>query len=344
MKIINSILTILFTVISTTNIWSQASQVAIIDFYGSNNESELRSCLTFKENDTLQFLTESAYPKAKKAIVDCLLSRSKIKQADIYFVCCYDKEGKWIVFVGVDSKPKKILENAKTIDIKLSTEIKSNYDSLMNLLMIAIEKGEASENDSNGHWLMTYLPARQLQEKFITYANKNLILLREVLKNSKYAEQREVAATVIAYYNNKAEIIRDLLGAVTDSDESVRNNAVRAIGIIANYSQMNPNLKIEIPADPFIDMMNSITWTDRNKSSFVLLALTDSRDKKLLNQLKQKALKPIVDMAKWKSNGHSMPGYIILGRIAGWTDQEIMDGMNSDRGQIIEKMLAKINN
>lgn len=68
--------------------------------------------------------------------------------------------------------------------------------------MIALGKGEATENDSNGHSLMTYLPARQLQEKFITYANKNLTLLREVLKNSKYADQREVAATVIAYYNN----------------------------------------------------------------------------------------------------------------------------------------------
>jgi len=107
---------------------------------------------------------------------------------------------------------------------------------------------------------------------------------------------------------------------------------------------MNPGLKIKIPADPFIDMMNSISWTDRNKSSIVLLSLTNSRDKELLKQLKQQALKPIVDMAKWKSNGHSIPGYLMLGRIAGWSDKEIMDGSNSNKAASIERMLTQINN
>ena len=191
---------------------------------------------------------------------------------------------------------------------------------------------------------MNYLPARKLQEKFITYADRNLSLLKETLKHSKHAKQREVAATVIVYYHDKTEIVNDLLAAVADPDKNVRNNAVSAIGIIANYAQRKPDLKIEIPADPFIGMINSISWTDRNKSSFVLLSLTNSRDKKLLKQLIQHALKPLEDLARWKSNGHSMPGYIMLGGIAGWSDKEIMDGANSNKAASNERMLTKINN
>ena len=209
---INSLLAILFLIINTTTIWGQPSQVGIIDFYGTiSNDVELRKCLPFITNDTVRFLTASAYPKAKKAIVDCLLGQPNIKQADISFICCDEKEGKWIVFVGLDTKSKEISQSTKANDIKLPAEIKDIYDSLMNLVIVAVKKGEATENDSSGHSLMNYLPARKLQEKFITYADKNLSLLREVLRLSKHAEQRQVAATVIAYYHDKAEIIKDLL-------------------------------------------------------------------------------------------------------------------------------------
>jgi hypothetical protein len=37
-------------------------------------------------------------------------------------------------------------------------------------------------------------------------------------------------------------------------------------------------------------MANSLTWTDRNKGMLVLMSLTQSRDKKLLDQLKKEAL------------------------------------------------------
>ena len=337
------LLIIIIFIIKTTSLSGQPSQVGIIDFYGVvSKQNDLKKCLPFSENDTLIFFTETAFPIAKKKIIDCLLTQDNIKQADISFICCHDKD-KWIVFVGADTIPAKAFKSTKQADIKLPLEMKSTYDSLMDQIMIAVENGQASENDSNGHALMDYLPARDLQEKFIIYANKNLNLLKDVLKNSNDHEQRAAAASIIAYYQDKDAIIDDLLHAVSDADEIVRNNAMRAIGIIADYSNQQPQLKIKIPVDPFINMMNSISWTDRNKSSFVLLALTTNRDIKVLDQLKRKALQPIVDMANWKSEGHFMPGYLMLGRIAGWTDQEIMDGTNQ-RMESIKKMLAQINN
>jgi len=330
--------------ISTRYASGQTSKIGVIDFYGSvSNEKELRKCLPFIEKEVVKFLNEADAPKAKTEIIDCLLKQPGIKQANVNFVCCYGKENEWMVYVGVESKSKDKELDTKTNDIKLTPEIKVLYDSLMKQLFIAVQKGEASEDRSSGHSLFGYSPARKLQEEFIPYANNNLSLLQDVLKTSRYIEQREVAATVIAYYHDKSVIVNDLLDAVSDSDEDVRNNAVRAIGIIADYSESHPELKIEIPATQFINMINSISWTDRNKSSFVLESLTRNRDEQLLKQLKQQALKPITDMAKWKSEGHAMLAFMMLGRIAGWSDQEIFDGMNNDRAGSIEKMLIKIN-
>lgn len=320
---------------------AQSDQVGIIDFYGNfSNVSQLRKCLPFKENDTVRFLSDSTYFTVKNEITACLLSLKGVMQADISFVCCDDAEGKWIAFIGVDTFVRVHPLIVKKKDVRLPEEVKNDYDSMISYLMTAIETGQAGENDTAGHSLSDYLPIRNIEEKFIVYANKNLKLLRKVLKESKHDKDREVAAWVIAYYKDKSAIIGDLLGAVSDNDNSVRNNAVRAIGIIANYANKHPDLKIVIPPDPFIEMMNSISWTDRNKSGMVLLSLTEKRDTLLLSQMKKQALEPIVDMARWKSTGHSYAGFVMLGRMAGWTDNEIWDNMNKDREQMIGKMLA----
>jgi len=51
--------------------------------------------------------------------------------------------------------------------------------------------------------------------------------------------------------------------------------------------------------------------------------MTDKRDEKLLSLLHDRALKSLVEMAKWKSKGHAIPAVVILGRIGGMTDEAI---------------------
>ena len=340
-------LTIFFFFISTTNIWCQPMQVGIIDFYGPRSRStdmELKKCLPIKENTTIQMDSIESYFKNKEAILDCFkLTQPKFKNIEVSFICCADMAGKYIMYVGVDSTLKQNPERIKTNDIKLPSEIARVYDSLDNLIILAIQHGEFDDDWTNGHSLFAYLPLRKLQEKFIPYADANLNLLREVLKTSKYAEQRAMAASVIAYHHNKAEIINDLLEAVTDADQNVRNNATRAIGIIAWYTQGKPDLKIEIPADPFITMMNSILWTDRNKGVSVLHVLSGNRDEKLLSKIKDKALESLIDMANWKSDGHSYMGYLTLGRIAGWKEEDLnFDSFKTNKSEMMKKMLSAI--
>lgn len=340
-------LIIFFFFISTTNIWCQPMQVGIIDFYGPRSRSidmELKKCLPIKENTTIQMDSIESYFKNKEAILGCFKrTQSNIKKMEVSFICCVDSASEYIIYVGVDTTITLIPESIKMNDIKLPTEITSVYDSVNSLMVVAIQHGEADDDYTNGHSLIAYLPVRKLQEKFIPYADANLNLLREVLKTSKYAEQRAIVATVIAYYHNKAEIIKDLEEAVSDADQSVRNNATRAIGIIAEYAQSRPKLKIKIPADPFITMMNSILWTDQNKGASVLLRLSNNRDKKILAKLKDKALASLINMANWKMDSHSFVAYVILGRIAGWKEEDLnFDSYRKNKPAQMNKMLSNI--
>ena len=46
------------------------------------------------------------------------------------------------------------------------------------------------------------------------------------------------------------------------------------------------------------------------------MTLSRSRDRQLLATLRKQALTPLVEMARWKSEGHALAAFIILGRIA----------------------------
>jgi hypothetical protein len=190
--------------------------------------------------------------------------------------------------------------------------------------------------------LLTYKPARNEQNKFIDFAGKYFSLLANVLKNSEYAAHRAAAAEIIAYSVNRQMVVDYLLYAINDLDEEVRNNATRALGILAGYIKLHLELKITIPAGPFIKMMNSIVWTDRNKGAMVLMQLTQSRDKKLLHEIKQLALPSIIEMAKWKDRGHTLSSFVLLGRIADIDEQTLIaKNYSKDWAAEVEEMIEK---
>jgi hypothetical protein len=118
---------------------------------------------------------------------------------------------------------------------------------------------------------------------------------------------------------------------MSDPAESVRNNAMRALAVLGRYAQKNPDKRISIPYAPFIDLLNSIVWTDRNKSSLALFPLTTNRDRGLLAGLRKKTLPSLLDIAAWQSPGHAFSAVVILGRIAGLPDAEIFDALGAGK-------------
>ena len=136
-------------------------------------------------------------------------------------------------------------------------------------------------------------------------------------------EQRALAAQVVAYTSHKQEVVGDLVYGMSDPYAGVRNNCMRALALFAAMAPSRERPAVRVPAEPFVGLLHSVVWTDRNKAALALLALTAPRDPGLLATLRREALGPLVEMARWKSMGHAWPALAILGRVGGLSDDGV---------------------
>ena len=117
----------------------------------------------------------------------------------------------------------------------------------------------------------------------------------------------------------------------------MRNNATRALAVIAMFAQRHPRLGIHVPYESLVAMLDSPTWTDRNKSSFALAQITASRELALFALLRARALPSLIEMAHWFHLPHAGPALTILGRLAGMPDADIYRTLQrGDRAPILE--------
>jgi hypothetical protein len=165
----------------------------------------------------------------------------------------------------------------------------------------AVLAGRTQQDHSNGYELSAYLELRAKELEISEFAPGNEELLRTVLSSSSDAEHRAIAAQFLGYVNVSARQIADLAEAGRDPDPSVRNNAVRALGVIASSSQQRARM---ISPKPFIALLKSDQWVDRNKGGWLMINLTEVRDPKLLQQLRTEAMEALVEMARWQFAGH----------------------------------------
>jgi hypothetical protein len=293
--------------------------VGIIDFYGLRHVSEeqARQALAIKVGDDL--------PDSPAAAQHRLEALPGVLHARFEVICC--NAGKTILFVGIEEKssPKLGLRKAPKGKVGLRADVIAAGKELANAVMDAMLKGDTQEDDSQGHALMHNPALRAMQERFIVYAARDLRNLRDVLRNSADAGQRALAAEVLGYATDKRAVVPDLEYAMSDIDSGVRNNALRALGVIAGFARKRPELGIVVHTHPFVNLLNSPVWWDRNKASLALTFLTESRDPALLADLHDHALPALIEMARWKSAGHAEPAVMIMGRIGGLSEKEIQD-------------------
>jgi hypothetical protein len=315
----------------------QIPPIGIIDFYGlrSISEQQVREALQIKEGDSLSGERKDAKRR--------LESLPGVVEARLGIVCC--DAGKTILFIGIREKgvPALQFRPAPQGKIQLPQDVEQAGDERLKALSAAILKGNFREDDSQGHALSNDPVMRAIEERYITFAARDLKLLRDVLRYTADAKHRALAAEVIAYAANKQAIVNDLVEATRDPDDGVRNNATRALVVMANSNQQTTRRPIKIPLRPFIEMLNSIEWTDRNKSSNALNPLTYKRDPAILSELRQKALPSLIEMARWKSSGHSYAPFFLLGRVAGLPEDEIKAAWEGgDRASFIESAVKRI--
>jgi hypothetical protein len=308
---------------------AQMPPVGTIEFYGARTVPvvRLREVLRIKAGDAA---TSALLDEARR-----LETVPGVARAAVDAVCCED--GKTTVYIGIEETgtPATAFRPAPTGDVQLPAEILEAYAAFEAAFTQAIQAGDFTEDDSAGHAFMHFPAARAAQERFFHLASHNRAVLTSVLHQSANQEHRAIAAQVLAYSPAKRTIVPDLVQAIRDPYSGVRNNAVRALALIAGFARRHPDRGIVVPAEPLVDLLNSLVWTDRNKSSLALMQISESRDSALLRTLKERALPSLIEMARWKSPGHAMAPFLILGRIGELPENEIFTAWENGRREEI---------
>ncbi|HTM49592.1 MAG TPA: HEAT repeat domain-containing protein [Bryobacteraceae bacterium] len=300
-------------------------RVGVLDYYGLHKISpeRIQRVLATKEGDP--------FPTSKGDVEERIEKIPGVVRSHLEAVCC--DSGKAILFVGIEERGAAHFDfrSAPDGDVRLPGDVVAAYKQFLTALEAAGRSGTVAEDLRSGHSLMADPDARRLQERFAVLAGQQLPVLREVLRNSADEEHRAIAAYVIGYAPRKREVVDDLQLAIQDPDDAVRHNAMRALAAISVLASRDPGLEIQVSATWFVEMLNSIVWTDRTKAVAALLTLTDSRPERMLALIRERAMPSLAEMARWKSLTHAIGPYMLLGRAAGMSDQQIQDTWSNGR-------------
>ena len=300
-----------------------------IDFFGSKgiDVTAIRAVLPIREGE--------AFPPAKFKSVEDLRRQIAVSvrqvlgrdPTGVVFVCC-DANQHAAVFIGLPGASyQDPVFNPKPVGaVRLPREAIKLGEKMDDAFADAVMRGHGSEDDSAGYTLPDDPKARKAGLALRDYALRNEARLFEVLASSSDGDQRATAAQMIGYGRKSDAQVAALVHASLDPDDGVRNNAVRALEVLATAK---PELARQIPLAPYIQLIRSGAWSDHNKASLVLVALTATRDPKVLAQLHAEALDSLLEMGRWRSSGHAEAALTVLGRMAGIAEdrlQKLVDG------------------
>ena len=310
-------------------------RIDVIDFYGLHQVSEslIRQALGIKEGDPL--------PASKGDAEDKLLDVDRIIESHLEAICCDD--GKTTLYIGIQERdaPGFEVRAAPGGAVVLSDDLVEAYRRFEQAQHAAELAGKTSEDLSQGHPLMNDPSARAAQVRFPALVQARLSLLRDVLMNSQDEYQRGIAAYLLPYATDKAGIVEDLHMALTDNDSGVRTRAVHGLTGLALLGKANPASRVRVSPAWFLDLLQSIAWTDRTQAVWALEMLTRDRDKPALASIKGNALSSIIEMSRWHSLKDAYPAFLLIGRVAGMSDVDILDAwLRAGRDSTIAKARA----
>lgn len=288
-----------------------------IEFFGAagSDVNKIKAALPFREGD--EFNPETM-PERLARVAEAVKQVHGRPPTDVTATCC-DRGGNFIVFIGLSGKT--VRHNARPVGaVRLPLNVVALYERNAQAVSEAVLKGVAGEDDSKGYALAEYLPLRATQLEMRAYALRYDALLRRVLRTAADDRQRAVAAQLLGYAQQSRPQMAALAHASRDADETVRNNATRALSVLA---ASDSRLAQDLPAEGFVELLLSGTWTDLNKASSLLSSITSKRSPRLFARLRQaEVLERLIETARWRT-GHETAARMILGRLAGIDEQRL---------------------
>ncbi len=313
-------------------------RIGEIEFYGyaGLDVEKVRAAMPVREGDPFT-TSDDIFLETINRIKKEIRRVTGHPPTDVAVVCC-DAQGNYMIYIGLlgNSIRASRYNPVPQLKLRLPTRIVELYQQSNELNGVLVRKGVASEDDSKGYALSSDASLRANQLTMRAYVLSHEARLRRVLRSSADSEQRTVAANLLGYARQSRAQIADLVWASHDVDDGVRNDAIRALGVLA---ASGPKVAKQISHEGFIEMVSSGSWTDRNKAGFLLKELSARRDPKLLGQLRSRALDSLIEMARWRNRGHADFARILLGRIAGIEEshlQQLVDAGQVD--QIIQAL------
>jgi hypothetical protein len=328
---------IAFLLVLAAAVIAQAPIIGIVDFYGIRrlHPEKLRSQVGLASGDTM--------PASKAELEERVEAIPDVVRSEVTASCC--EAGKIVLYIGVEEKgaPHFIYHDLPSGEAALPDYVVENYREFLKAVDRAGAQGSLVEDFSRGHSFIAHSAVRPFQERFLIHCELYLDKLREVLRTSSSGEARAVAAHLLGYAPNKRTVINDLQYALRDPDENVRSNAVRALTAIAVLGQSDAELGIKVAPTWFVEMLHSIVWRDRYQAARALVRLTEKRDAGTIELLRERAVEPVIEMARWKHLPHALPAFFLAGRMAGIQDKEIEEAwVRGDRDSVIARLTASL--
>lgn len=312
-------------------------RIGLIEVYGDHKVSaqKIRAALNAKVGDPLPSRQEAEMRVDK--VPGVLVSR-------VEAACCSGTG--MILYVGVEERDSPHVEyhQAPTGAMTLPAGLLDGYRKLLDNAAASLRGRNADQDLTNGYSLMADPESRDLQLSFLPAVAENLALLDHVVRQSADSEQRAAAAYLLQYgprgpHTNRV-IVDALQYALRDQEDEVRENAVRALQAVAIGGKLHPEQQIHIEPTWFVELMNSVVWTDRHDATLALVNLTEARDPETLQLLRDRALPSVVEMARWHDLQHALPAFILAGRLAGLDEQQIKTAwIGEDRESVLKQAL-----
>ena len=101
---------------------------------------------------------------------------------------------------------------------------------------------------------------------------------------------------------------------------------------------MNPQERLAVQPTWFVEMLNSLSWSDRFHGLKALQVLTEARESSVVGLVRERALGTVLEMARWKTLDHALPAFVLAGRIAGISEEKVQDAwVRGDRESVLKE-------
>jgi hypothetical protein len=309
--------------------------IARIEIFGAQKVSsqKIRTAIGAKQGDPLP---------SREGVEERIDKIPGVVASRLEAVCC--EEGNLILYVGVQEKdaPHFEFHVPPSGEVKLPDDIAGLYPSLLDAVAASIRGKNADQDLTNGYSLMADPDSRDIQLKMIPLVARDLAVIDRVVRESADPDQRAAAAYLLQYGPRDRRsgqiIVNALQYALQDADDNVRANAVRALHAVMIGAKLHPEQRIRIEPTWYVQMMNSVVWSDRRDASLALVNLTESGDPDTLELIRERALRSVIDMAGWHDLEHALPGFILAGRLAGLDEKQIQTAwLSGNRVPVLQK-------